>query len=211
MKYYPVFLDIRGKSCLVVGGGNVARRKVKSLLDAGAVVKVISPELISSLKSLVENGKIKYLKREFRKEDLKGSAIVIVATGDRELNWKIYREATRFNILCNVVDDPELCHFTVPSSISRGDLQIAVSTSGKSPTLAREIRKKLEKIFGREYEKYLNLMGEIRTEVLQQVASPAKRKKIFDALSRSRILSHLKRGKMREASRESRRIIQKHL
>lgn len=210
MQYYPVFLDIRGKGCLVVGGGGVAHRKVRSLLEAGAAVRVVSPRLTPALERLAERRAVKHAKRGYRTGDLTGSSLVFVATDDRELNVKIYEEATRRKILCNVVDIPELCHFIVPSSLSRGGLQLAISTSGKSPALAREIRIKLEKAFGKEYALYLDLLGRMRREILKNVSSPAKRRRIFKALSQGRILSYLKAGKRKEAFQEARRIIQKH-
>jgi precorrin-2 dehydrogenase/sirohydrochlorin ferrochelatase len=146
--YYPLFLDIEGKKCVVIGGGEVATRKVKALLTCRADVVVISPEIEDELKRL----NISWIKREYRYGDLDGAQIVISATDSPEVNKKVSEEAREKNILVNVVDNPKLCNFLVPSTLRRGELCIAISTSGRAPSLAKAIRIRLEKIFGPEYE-----------------------------------------------------------
>ncbi|MBI4180718.1 MAG: bifunctional precorrin-2 dehydrogenase/sirohydrochlorin ferrochelatase [Chloroflexi bacterium] len=166
--YYPLFLNIRGRRCVVVGGGQVARRKVMTLLEHGAKVEVISPNLCSELGQLAESGEIDALMREYRDGDLQGTLITIAATDDRNTNLAVAKEARAKAILVNVVDDAESSDFIAPSYIRRGDVTIAISTSGRSPALARKIRTRLERDFGDEYAALAWLLSEVRTEVKQQ-------------------------------------------
>jgi len=166
--YYPIFLNISGKRCVVVGGGKVALRKVRMLLEYEARVEVISPELCSELKGLARDGKICALNREYQAGDLKGATIAIAATANSDINLKVLNEAQREAILVNVVDDPEISDFIVPAYVRRGVITIAVSTSGRSPALARKIRTRLEKEFGEEYAFLVHLIGEVRAEVKRQ-------------------------------------------
>lgn len=163
--YFPFFLDIRGKRCLVVGGGSVALRKVQLLLKHGAIVTVVAPVLCSELNELAEAQKIHVLPREFEPGDLQDALIVVAATSESKINEKIALEAKRHKIMINVVDSPELSDFIVPSYFHRGDLIVAVSTSGKSPALARKIRSDLEKSLGEEYSSLTRLVGEVRQEM----------------------------------------------
>ena len=151
MRYYPVFLDIRGKRCAVVGGGKVAQRKVMGLLCAGAQVCVISPALAPRLKNLADKGKIEHISRAYRKGDLKGAAIVISASGSKAANAAVFKEAARRAIPVNTVDDLAVCSFIVPSIVDRGDLLIAISTSGNAPVLSKRLRLGLEKTIGKEF------------------------------------------------------------
>lgn len=163
--YYPIFLNIRGKKCLVVGGGNVALRKVKALLEHGANVQVVSPSLCPELSQLAEEGAIQALQRSYKAEDLKGALIAIAATDNAKTNESVAAEARQRGVLVNVVDDPQHSNFIVPSYFRRGDVTIAVSTSGRSPALARKIRSQLEKGFGTEYGQLALLVGEVRSEL----------------------------------------------
>ena len=166
--YYPIFLNISGKKCVVVGGGQVALRKVRTLLEHGASVEVISPDLCSELSQLAESGEIRVLNREYRTGDLKDALVAIAATSDSNINLEIVKEARRKAVLVNVVDDAECSDFITPSYMRRGDVTIAVSTAGRSPALARKIRIRLEKDFGNEYASLALLIDEVRTEVKQQ-------------------------------------------
>ncbi|MEW6481496.1 MAG: bifunctional precorrin-2 dehydrogenase/sirohydrochlorin ferrochelatase [bacterium] len=139
-RYYPIFLDIEGKRCVVVGGGKVAKRKIERLLEARADVVVISPDLEEGLKE-----RVLWIKREYKNGDLEGAFIAIAATNDKQINQMVYNEAEKMGILINVVDKPKLCRFIVPSLIQRDDVTIAISTEGKDPSLAKEIRIKIEK------------------------------------------------------------------
>jgi len=163
--YYPIFLNIHQKKCIVVGGGEVARRKVGALLERGAIVQVIAPTLCSKLSSLAESKTISVLLRNYEPGDLKDALIVIAATTETETNKKVAMEAKRRGILVNVVDDREQSGFIVPSCLRRGDLTIAIATAGRSPALARKIRARLEKEFGKEYADLANLIGEVRSDL----------------------------------------------
>ena len=168
--YYPVFLKLRGKRCAVIGGGQVALRKVRSLLEHGASVDVISPELCPELSDLATKGKVRFFERNYETGDLRDIFIAIAATDDGKVNHNLLREARDQKVLVNVVDDAENCDFIVPSSLRRGDVTIAVSTSGSSPALARKIRTRLEKEFGEEYAALARLLDEVRTRVKHQGA-----------------------------------------
>lgn len=165
MSYYPIMLDIEGKRCVVIGGGQVALRKVETLLQHGAVVEIISPELCPELEELASNGRVKATLRPYRVGDLQGAAVVIAAADDGETNKSVSREALESGALVNVVDVPELSSFIVPSTLRRGDLTVAVSTGGKSPALARRIRTQLEKGLGEEYSLLVSLADEVRSEL----------------------------------------------
>jgi len=160
--YYPVFLDIAGKKCVVVGGGEVAFRKVNTLLENGAEVEVISPELCPELEATRE---ISISHRPYQPGDLAGAFLAIVATDNRETNHQIAMEARSRGVLVNVVDDVEYCDFILPSLVHRGDITIAISTAGKSPALARKLRTRLEKEFGEEYAVLVRIIEEIRREI----------------------------------------------
>jgi siroheme synthase-like protein len=163
--YYPVFLDAGGRRCVVIGGGMVALRKVKALLDFGAVVDIISPRLCAGLTQLLIEKKIKVLNRKFEPGDLKGALIAIAATASRKTNAAVAEEGRKQNILINVVDDPAYCDFILPSYFRRGAVTLAVSTSGMSPALARKIRARLEKDISKEYEILAVIAGEVRTQL----------------------------------------------
>jgi len=167
-RYYPIFLNIREKRCVVVGGGLVALRKVKALLEHEASVKVISPELCPELSQLAKSRAIQVLQRNYNGGDLQGAFIAIAATDDGEINNKVAEEARAKGVLVNVVDDSEHSDFIVPSQFRRGDITIAVSTAGKSPALARKIRTRLEKDFGAEYASLALLVDEVRSELKRQ-------------------------------------------
>jgi precorrin-2 dehydrogenase / sirohydrochlorin ferrochelatase len=163
--YYPVFLDIEGKKCVVIGGGEVALRKVNALLDNGASVEVISPELCPELTA---NREISISQRIYQPGDLTGAFLAVVATDNRETNHQIALEGRSRGVLVNVVDDAEYCDFILPSVVHRGDITIAISTAGKSPALARKLRTRLENEFGEEYAILVRIIEDIRREMKQQ-------------------------------------------
>ncbi len=166
--YYPVFLNISGKRCVVVGGGQVALRKVMALIEHRASVDVISPKLCPELIELAESGQIRVFRRRYQEGDLQKAFIAIAATDNSDINLQIAREARSKAILVNVVDDAENSDFILPSYVRRGDVAIAVSTAGRSPALARKIRTRLEKDFGDEYASLAVLIDEARTEIKRQ-------------------------------------------
>ena len=166
--YYPVFLNVKGKKCVVIGGGQIALRKVRTLLNHGADVEIISPDLCPELTKLAESGRIPVLTREYQSGDLENTFVVITATDNGEINQRVVAEARRSGVLVNVVDDAGNSDFIVPSYLRRGEVTIAVSTGGRSPALARKIRSRLEKELGDEYALLVDLVSEVRTEVRQQ-------------------------------------------
>ncbi len=166
--YYPLYLNIADRKCIVVGGGQVALRKGKTLLEYSARVEVISPDLCADLEKLAGANEINTVDREYQYGDLKEARIVIAATDDSDVNLKVVKEARDRGILINVVDCAEESDFILPSYLRRGDITIAVSTSGRSPALARKIRTKLERDFGNEYESLAVLVNEVRTEIRQR-------------------------------------------
>jgi len=197
MQYYPVSLDIKNRKCLVVGGGSVGTRKVKTLLECGAQVTVVSPGVSGQLRELVDSGLIILEKRPYREADLDGMFLVIGTTDDEELNRQISIDAEKLNMLCNIADRPEVCNFILPSIVKRGDLTISISTSGKSPALAKRLRIELEEQFGNEYAEFLRLMGAIRKKLLSQKHEPEAHKHLFEKLI-SRGLLDMIRGKRKD-------------
>lgn len=182
MKYYPVCLDINGRNCLVVGGGRVGTRKVKGLLQSGAIVTVVTIEVTHAIVNWEAEKKIRLIERAYMANDLLGHFMVIGATDNEALNRQIYEDAEKRNMLCNIADRPKACNFILPAVIRRGDLSIAISTAGKSPAFARYLRLKLEKEYGMEYASLLDLMGTIRKKLLAQEHAPEEHKPLFEAL-----------------------------
>ena len=182
MQYFPVNLLISGRKCVVIGGGKVAARKVASLLACGGEVEVISPELTAELQDHVRQGRLLWREREYQPGDLLGAFLVIAATDAEEVQAAVFAEATAANQLINVADVPPRCNFILPAVVSRGDLVIAVSTAGKSPALARRIRKQLVEAYGDEYGTVVEIMGLLRPLVLALGLGHRRNKEIFSAL-----------------------------
>ena len=163
---FPMFLKLEGRQCLVVGAGKVGEPKISGLLDTGAGIRVVALAASRAVREWGRAGKIDLELRAFSPEDLNGAFLAIVATNSRSLNERVYHEAQRRGVLCNVVDVPDLCDFFYPAVVRRGDLQIAVSTSGQSPSLAQKIRQQLEKQFGPGYAAWVAELGETRKLIL---------------------------------------------
>lgn len=180
--FYPVFIDLRGRGCLVVGAGSVAARKVQSLLDAGAKVTVVSPEACEQIISLHEAGRLRWEKRGFEEADLKGCYLVIGATDDPAVNRRVFEAAERAGMPANIVDVPELCNFIVPSVLSRGDFQIAVSSGGASPILAREVRRRIETAFGPQYGEIVRTLAGLRAGLKERVPQEESRRKFWEMM-----------------------------
>lgn len=181
-KQYPLMLDLTNRPCLVVGAGEVAVRKIASLLAGGAVVTVISPEADPQIAEWAEQGQLKWLRTSYSGQDVRGYALVIAATNQPEVNLAVHQAVSSCGGWINVVDRPDLCNFTVPSVVRRGKLVIAVSTSGASPSLARRIKLQLEAAYGAEYADYVDFLAEMRQHVLTAVNDPGLRKQIFRRL-----------------------------
>ena len=192
MRYYPIYLDVKDRKCLVVGGGAVGTRKVETLLECGAKVTVVSIDASEKLKKLSNSGLIRLKERAFQTDDLEGVFLVVGATDDEDLNVKVHAAAERRRVLCNIADRPEACNFILPSIVSRGDLTIAISTSGKSPAFAKKLRKQLEAQFGDEYAEFLKLMGAIRKKLLSKDHEPEAHKHLFERLIETDLVQMLK-------------------
>ncbi len=191
-RFYPILVDLEGKKALVVGGGRVAQRKIETLLDHGASVDVIARELTETLEGLRRVGRIRLLGKEFSETFLEGVFFVFSATDDAALNREVSQAAQQRGLLVNAVDQPADCTFIVPSVLSRGNLLIAVSTSGKSPAFARKVRVELERHFGEEYGLFLNLMGNLRKEILSLGLPQERNKTVFEQLVHSDLLAAIR-------------------
>jgi precorrin-2 dehydrogenase/sirohydrochlorin ferrochelatase len=196
--YYPVFLNLVGKKCVVIGGGEVALRKIRMLLDCGAKVAVVSPVFHPDLSLLAESRAIEVIQRTYEPEDLQGAVMLISATDDEKINQRVADEAKQRGVLINVVDDPARSDFIVPSYFRRGGLTIAVSTSGMSPALARKIRTKLEQDFGEEYASMLSLIEKVRS-TLKDRGVTASADAWQETLDLDLLVDLVKRGREGEA------------
>lgn len=176
---FPMFLKLQGKRCLVVGAGNVGEPKIEGLLETGARIRVVAIQASEAVREWARAGRIELEPRPFTADDLHEVFLAVVATSSRTLNERIYREAQVRGVLCNVVDVPDLCDFYYPSVVRRGDLQIAISTAGQSPSLAQKIRQQLEKQFGPGYAAWVAELGETRKLIL---ASPLEKRQKLDLL-----------------------------
>jgi precorrin-2 dehydrogenase / sirohydrochlorin ferrochelatase len=176
---FPMFFKLNGKQVVVVGAGTIGESKVAGLLETGARIRVIAREASGQVRDWARRGALELELRPFVAADLEGAFLAVVATSSRTLNERVYREAQKRGVLCNVVDVPDLCDFFYPSVVRRGDLQIAVSTAGQSPSLAQKIRQQLEKQFGPGYAEWVAQLGETRRLIL---ASDLDRERKLDLL-----------------------------
>jgi uroporphyrin-III C-methyltransferase / precorrin-2 dehydrogenase / sirohydrochlorin ferrochelatase len=176
MTLFPAFLKLANRPVLVVGGGSIAASKIPSLVEAGANVTVVAPHLNAQLAEQARNNKFTWLPKPFSPEDLDNKFLVIAATSLREVNAAVFAEAERRQILCNAVDDIDHCHFYYGAIVQRGDLQIAISTNGKSPALAQRLRKELEQQFGPEYSAWLDHLGAAREHLRGATTHPESTK-----------------------------------
>lgn len=182
MKYFPIHLDIRDKIVAIVGGGSVAERKCRSLLDAGARVRVIAPEIVKGLEKLRDEDRIEHYAREYRCGDLDDAFLAFAATDIYEINRAVAEEASTRDILVNCVDAPETSAFISPALVARGELLITVSTGGNSPALAGKIRDELADRFGHEYAEAVRLLGAIREKLLTEKRNPQYNRRLLRLL-----------------------------
>ncbi len=206
-RYYPICLKISGKPCVVVGGGEVARRRASALIDSGAKVTVVSQKLDPVLEYMAFQKEFQWIQRDFEPADIEGAFIVIAATDDRTVNHQISILCEKNEILCNIVDASEEGNFICPTTIDRGPLNIAISTSGLSPTLSSSIRQEIEMAYGEEYGIFLELMALLRPIVMEEYPTPQQRQQIFERMVSSRAISLLRNGMKEEAKKELDNII----
>lgn len=193
--FYPIHLNIKGRKCLIIGGGKTAERKIITLLRYGGKVVVISPKATEKIIHLSQKDKILWHERPYRISDLNHAFLVISATDSERLNKEIGKQAKKRGILINVVDSPEDCDFISPSLVERGHLRLSISTGGLAPLLSKRIRQDLEKKFGNEYRQYTQLIAKVRRAILKskKFSEKEKRKKL-DRLLSSNIIGKLKKG-----------------
>jgi siroheme synthase-like protein len=196
--YYPILLNIQGKKCLVVGGGEVALRKVQMLVEHGANVEIVSPTFCPELNQLVKDVTIQAIHRDYKTKDLNDVFLAVAATDDIKTNEKVATEARKIGILVNVVDKSDISDFIVPSYFRRGDIIVAVSTSGRSPALARKIRGELERDFKAEYAQLAVIANEVRNE-LKQRGVTVSGDDWQEVLNLNSLIELIRRGKNQEA------------
>lgn len=206
MKYYPINIDLRGKPVIIVGGGAVAERKCRTLLEAGARVVIIAPSLSRELRNLAANGVIEHLERDYRRGDLGGAFLVFAATGDKAVSRSVAEEAAERRIPANIADTPEWGDFATPSIVARGDLLITVSTGGKCPLVARSIREELDCRYGSEYASALRVLGAVREKLLTLKMGSHARKEIMRDLVNGGLPRLLRNGSAEEVDRFLREV-----
>jgi precorrin-2 dehydrogenase/sirohydrochlorin ferrochelatase len=183
MSKYPIFLELGDRRSVVIGGGSVAARKAQALLNAGTRLVVVAERIDNMMTVICQGKNAELIKSRYSKNYLAGAVLVIAATNNNQLNKQIYKDCQELEILCNVVDVPELCDFYVPAVVKRGDLQIAIGTEGRCPAYAGHIRKKLEKIFTEKHGQFLAELEQQRKRIIKEVEEPADRKALLGELA----------------------------
>jgi len=194
MQYYPVFLNLAQRSVIVIGGGKMAHEKVEGLLPTGACVTLIAREQVAPLQELAAGHRIKLVARDYMQGDLEKAFLAISTLNDREVNAQIFQEANDRNIPVNVVDDTPHCSFIAPSILRRGDLTVAISTSGKAPAVAVRLRQQLQDQIGDEYAQFLEIAGTLRAPLAEKYPDFETRKKLWYDLVDSDVLELLRGG-----------------
>jgi siroheme synthase-like protein len=192
---FPLFLKLEGRKCVIVGAGTIARQKLASLLSSGADLHVIAPVAAEDIQKLAGNGRLTWKQAEFESAHLDGALLVIAATGDHAANERVYRAALERRVLCNSVDEPARCDFYYPAVVRRGDLQIAISTGGKSPALAQRIRRELEVQFDASYVAWLNWLGSVRELFFRRHVEPEVRKQTLHRIAGSTVFERFRRSR----------------
>jgi len=176
---FPIFVKLAGRRCLVVGAGKISEGKVAGLIQAGAKVEIVAPQATAQIEKWHRQGKLRWHRRKFRAADLTGAILVVAATDSPKAHRAIFRAATRRKVLCNIVDVPSLCDFYYPAVVRRGHLQIAISTGGASPSLAKRLREEMESAFGPEYESWLPLLAKQRRNILAKPLPVSQRTELL--------------------------------
>lgn len=208
-RYYPLFLDITDRVCLVVGGGSVGARKANELMEAGGRVRVVSPSATLELQALADRGRIELLTVPYESRHLDGCRLVCIATNNREVNARITVEAQARGLMVNVADAPETGDFIVPAVVRRGEFCLSISTGGANPLLAAQLRAEMEARFGPEYGDYVELLGRMRNYIKQATKEPTLRKAALTRLLESEALlcAHLRAGEQEQARAEAERLV----
>jgi precorrin-2 dehydrogenase/sirohydrochlorin ferrochelatase len=182
MPLYPVNLNVANRLCVVIGGGSVAFRKVKSLLDCAGVVRIVSPYVEPGLKKIILKNQVEWFEREYAKGDLQGAFLAFAATSDPDVQLQVKEEARKYQVILNSADDPVGSDFHVPAHFRRGKMLVTVSTGGGSPAMSKQIRERLELDFGSEYEVVVDLLAMIREDVVSSEVDSSTRQKLFHNL-----------------------------
>jgi len=206
--YYPIYLNLKDRRVVVVGGGEVAERKVESLLGSGALITVISPDVTPGLASLAQSNQVELRRRIYTPGDCTGATLVFSATDDSSLSAKVFEDGTTARALVNSADQPALCDFIMPAVVRRGDIAIAISTGGTSPGLAARLRRKIARIIGPEYAKLAAFLSEARPEIRRLIPDQARRKAVQYRILDSDIMDRLKRNDRAGAKRRLKEIIE---
>ena len=207
MAKYPIFLDLAGRRVVVIGGGAVALRKAQVLLAAGARLVVVSKQIDDALTSLCTGGNAELIKSKYSKDYLAGAVLAIASTNNAELNRRIYKDCQELEILCNVVDEPQLCDFFVPAVVKCGELQIAISTEGNCPAYAGHIRKKLESIFTEKHGEFLAELEKLRQKIIKDVPDISHRKALLGRLVDDESFEYFVKNGSAEWRRRAEKII----
>lgn len=207
MDFFPIFMNLKHRQCLVVGGGKVAARKISLLLKAQAQVQVVAPELCSEVNEMAQKGEIKHIARDFEDNDLQDEVLVIAATGDSETNQRVSELAKAKSLPVNVVDQPHLCSFIMPSIVDRSPIQIAISTGGSSPVLARLLRTRLESYIPATYGKLAQLVNGFREKVMEKFSDTDQRRYFWEAILEGRVTELMFSGNEHAARLELQRAI----
>lgn len=194
---FAMFLKLDGQRCVVVGAGRIAEQKLDGLLAAGADIRVVAPQASELIRRYASRGRVQWIQRRFETNDLDGVALVIAATGDRAVNEEVFRQANAKHVLCNAVDEPEHCHFYYPAVVRRGDLQIAISTAGKSPALAQRLRSEIETLIGPEYEELIHWLGNVRTMFFSRAMNPEQRTRVLHRMASRDVFDRFVRARRR--------------
>lgn len=210
MAKYPIFLELAGRRAVVIGAGSVAVRKVQPLLSAGARVVVVAEHIDDMMTALCAGTNVEIIRAPYSKSYLTGALLAIAATNNNELNKKIYKDCQELEILCNVVDVPELCDFYVPAVVKRGPLQIAISTDGASPAYAGHVREKLEKLFTEKHGLFVAELEAMRTRVIQDLPAPTDRKAVFGELADDESFQYFDEKGPEAWRRRAEKIIRQH-
>lgn len=197
--YYPIYLDIENRNVLIIGGGNVCARKAETMMKYGARVTIVSPECTDEIEQWASQNVLSIRRKKYAENDLDGASMVIASTDDPCINARVARDCRRRKIPVNVVDVTHLCEFIVPAIVESGSIQIAISTGGKSPALARTLKEDLQKFVGPEYDTVNRILGTLRAAAKKTLPTDVDRKRFFDAIIAQGIIDMLREGRHREA------------
>jgi precorrin-2 dehydrogenase len=197
--YYPIYLDIENRNVVIIGGGDVCARKAQTMLSYGARVTIVAPKFTDQIEKWAHDGDLQLLRKKYDETDLEGAHIVIASTDDENVNARVAADCRRRRIPVNVVDVTHLCEFIVPAIVEKGSVQVAISTGGKSPALARTLKEDLQRLIGPEYDEVNRVLGTLREGAKKTLPTDADRKDFFDAIIAQGILEMLRDGRRREA------------